>query len=395
VLGLVLLPSYGGVRQDDLMVDGMSGRVGRLVAALEADDGVVEPILERVRSELPSYDSVERDQVVASIRRIRARVCRTLAIGDVPATAELWEAERATIERLDSGVPIEDILSGFRITIWTLQRRLVELATEQGVTGSDVVALTSLVWKLSDLFSARAAADYHQLGLAHAVADQRRRDEWLAGALAGELDLAQLERGYTVYRLRRDTPYRVFCTAPADEQTISRAQRILADRSGDDVLMAPSHDRLVGLIADLPTPVPDVLLAVGPPTAVDELAASYRSAQQILAAAVLHDCDGVHTVESLGWRLAVPVLGELEELLRARYLRPLQDTGPFGDQVVEALRSYLAHQRSIPLTAAALHVHVNTLRYRLARFEELTGRSLEDTDTVVELALALAMGTTS
>jgi len=42
-----------------------------------------------------------------------------------------------------------------------------------------------------------------------------------------------------------------------------------------------------------------------------------------------------------------------------------------------------------------LHVHVNTLRYRLARFEEFSGRSLEDTDTVVELALALFLGATS
>ncbi|MFG1626082.1 PucR family transcriptional regulator [Kribbella sp. NPDC049227] len=375
------------------MVDGVPDRMVRLVAALEDDDGVVEPILERVRAELPSYDAVERDQIVASIRRIRARVCRTLAIGEVPAADELWEAERATVERLNAGVPIEDILSGFRITIWTLQHRLVELATEHQVSGSDVVKLTALVWKLSDLFSARAAADYHQLGLAHAVADQRRRDEWIGGVLAGELSLAELERGYTIYRLRRDTPYRAFCTAPAAEPTIWRTQRLLTERYGDNVLMAPAHDCLLGLIAVQPSPVPDVLVAVGPPLPVDRLVASHRTAQQVLVAAALHHHDGVHTVESLGWRLAVPTLGELDELLRARYLRPLQEIGPFGDQVVEALRSYLRHERSIPLTAAALHVHVNTLRYRLSRFEELTGRSLQDTDTVVELALALGLAT--
>jgi putative transposase len=34
-------------------------------------------------------------------------------------------------------------------------------------------------------------------------------------------------------------------------------------------------------------------------------------------------------------------------------------------------------------------VHVNTLRYRLSRFEELTGRSLQDTDTIVELSCVL------
>jgi len=67
----------------------------------------------------------------------------------------------------------------------------------------------------------------------------------------------------------------------------------------------------------------------------------------------------------------------------------LRDAGSFGDQVVEALRVYLEHDRSIPQTAATLHVHVNTLRYRLSRFEELTGRSLTRTDTLIELAWAL------
>jgi putative transposase len=32
---------------------------------------------------------------------------------------------------------------------------------------------------------------------------------------------------------------------------------------------------------------------------------------------------------------------------------------------------------------------VNTLRYRLSRFEEATGFSLADTDTIIELAWAL------
>ncbi len=40
-------------------------------------------------------------------------------------------------------------------------------------------------------------------------------------------------------------------------------------------------------------------------------------------------------------------------------------------------------------TAQRLHVHVNTLRNRLARIEELTGRDLQSTDDRVDLHLAL------
>ena len=246
------------------MVEGVrESQVIRLIAALESDDEVVEPILRRVRSEIPSYQAVGREQIVASVHRILRRVCRTLRAGEVPPPDEFWEAERATVERLGAGVPIEDIMAGFRVTIASIQGRLVELAVECGVDGADVVALTSLLWRLSDAFSARAAADYHRQGLALAMADQRRRDEWLAGALAGDLDSAQLERGYTVYRLRRDTTYRAFCTGPGEEQRIEQVQRALAEHHGHGVLMAPTRDRLVGIMENLPTPVPGQLIALG------------------------------------------------------------------------------------------------------------------------------------
>jgi putative transposase len=40
--------------------------------------------------------------------------------------------------------------------------------------------------------------------------------------------------------------------------------------------------------------------------------------------------------------------------------------------------------------ARCAHVHVNTVRYRLRRFEELTGMILDAADTVVELSWAMA-----
>lgn len=364
-------------------------RVIRLITALEHDEVVVEPTLQRVWGEIPAYEVVPREQLVASVHRNLGLACRTLADGAVPPADEIWQAEKATVERLRAGVPIEDIMAGFRVSIASIQDRLIELAVECGVDGVDVVALTSLLWKLSDAFSARAAAAYRQQGLAVAVADQRRRDEWLMGALAGSLRPDQVEQGCAAYRLRRDAAYRAFCTGVGDEETIERAQRALAQQLEHRVLMLPTEGQLVGIVEDLPAPLPGQLFAVGPPESADGLATSYRIAQDVLRAARLRFSEGVHTLESLGWRVAVPMAGDVSDLLRARYLAPLHRAGSFGDQVVEALRNYLSHDRNIPRTAAALHVHVNTLRYRLARFEVLTGRSLRDTDTLVELSWVL------
>ncbi|MFE9450123.1 helix-turn-helix domain-containing protein [Streptomyces sp. NPDC006739] len=54
------------------------------------------------------------------------------------------------------------------------------------------------------------------------------------------------------------------------------------------------------------------------------------------------------------------------------------------------MRDYLERGRHVREVARSAHVHVNTVRYRLRRFEELTGTSLDAPDTAVELSWALA-----
>jgi purine catabolism regulatory family protein/PucR-like helix-turn-helix protein/diguanylate cyclase with GGDEF domain len=55
----------------------------------------------------------------------------------------------------------------------------------------------------------------------------------------------------------------------------------------------------------------------------------------------------------------------------------------------EALRAYFEHDLDIATTAAALHMHRNSLRYRLARAEQVLGRSLKQPATVAAVYIAL------
>ena len=55
----------------------------------------------------------------------------------------------------------------------------------------------------------------------------------------------------------------------------------------------------------------------------------------------------------------------------------------------EALVEYFARDMDVTATAEAMHVHPNTLRYRLARIEKLLGRSLRQSTTIADLCLAL------
>lgn len=58
-------------------------------------------------------------------------------------------------------------------------------------------------------------------------------------------------------------------------------------------------------------------------------------------------------------------------------------------QLVVSLQAFLLHNRSWKKAATELHVHKQTLVYRMNRIEELTGRALDRTEDVAELWLAL------
>jgi purine catabolism regulator len=58
----------------------------------------------------------------------------------------------------------------------------------------------------------------------------------------------------------------------------------------------------------------------------------------------------------------------------------------------EALLAYFQNDMDIVATAAVLHLHPNSLRYRLGRIETLLGRSLKQPSTIAALYLALIAG---
>ena len=59
------------------------------------------------------------------------------------------------------------------------------------------------------------------------------------------------------------------------------------------------------------------------------------------------------------------------------------------ERLVETLEQWLAHQRHTPTVAQALHVHPQTVRYRVGRLRELLGDGLDTPEGRYELSLAL------
>ncbi|MFJ6939010.1 helix-turn-helix domain-containing protein [Streptomyces sp. NPDC101132] len=137
----------------------------------------------------------------------------------------------------------------------------------------------------------------------------------------------------------------------------------------------------VRLLTDQPpAPQPGWRLGVSAPAGPDGLAVADAQAARALERA-----------ESARTPLARHTDTGLAGLVGAAEARAHAEAllGPLGPALRDTLRGWLAHHGSWDRTAAALGVHRNTVRQRVARAAALLGRDLDDADTRMELWFAL------
>ncbi|PJT50346.1 hypothetical protein CWI85_12670, partial [Streptomyces albidoflavus] len=83
---------------------------------------------------------------------------------------------------------------------------------------------------------------------------------------------------------------------------------------------------------------------------------------------------------------------DVRRAFTARLLDPLRDYDRrHRAELVPTLEAFLASDGSWTRCAARLHLHVNTLRYRVGRIEQLTGRDLSRLEDKLDFFLALRM----
>ncbi|HVV13766.1 PucR family transcriptional regulator [Amycolatopsis sp.] len=139
----------------------------------------------------------------------------------------------------------------------------------------------------------------------------------------------------------------------------------------------------------------DVSLLVGvggPATAAGLLGAAEEARYAVEVAARRGDRIGVVAGEDIAVHrlLVAGTPDELRRSVRDRVLGPLlaYDAAQ-GTDLVRTVRVFLECSSSPTASAKALHIHVNTLRYRITRASELLGLDLTDFTTQVDVYLAL------
>lgn len=122
-------------------------------------------------------------------------------------------------------------------------------------------------------------------------------------------------------------------------------------------------------------------------------AARHSFTQARLAAMVGQRLRGPNSVmhyQDLGlYRLLVEAVDPKElEAFRTEQVGALAE----DEELLRTLRAYLDARSNKALAAKRLAVHLNTLKYRLQRISDLTGRDLNDPQTLLDLHVAIEIG---
>ena len=345
--------------------------VARLVEEIEAElDTVVEEIGERIRAEIPDFRRLPSERLS---RAVRGNVSRALdALRDLrePTAEELERAAAVGRERAEQGLSVDAVLHAYRISITAVWSRFGELARARGADVGTVLAFSETLWLWADAVMDIVSAAHTAVELEHAREEQQRRDAFVLALLTGTLDPAELRRESAT-----------FGVDPEREHVAFRARGPMP-RNG--LTIALEHD-LAGISPAAPAPRPGATVGIATPVRLEALPGAFAQASRALQTALAFGQEGVFSLADLSIRPAILADDVLGDAFAARLLAPLDALGRLGTELAGTLRVYLEEGMRIEETARALHVHPNTLRHRLRRFEEATGASLRDPRVLVEL----------
>jgi DNA-binding PucR family transcriptional regulator len=362
--------------------------VGGLVAEIEGElDALVPQIGDRIREEIPDFRRLPADTLARAIRGNVGRALTALRDLRPPTEAELEQAAAIGRERAEQGLTVDAVLHAYRVSVTAVWSRFGELARERGADVTSVLAFSETLWVWADAVMDIVGAAHREVELEQAREEQQRRDAFLLALLTGTLDAVELRRDSGTFGLDADrvfTPFRARATGPA-----AVPHRVAAALAGDDGMVMSLDRDLAGIATRPPVAMPGIVTGVGPPARLESLPAAFALASRVLQTAVAFGQEGAFTLADLSIRPAIVADGALGDAFVARYLEPLAGLGRLGAELEETLRTWFDQGMRVDDAARALHVHPNTLRHRLRRFEETTGTTLRDPRHLVELWWAL------
>jgi hypothetical protein len=367
-----------------------------LTARLPALLDEVEAVLAVEWADYAQFLVENRAAVAASADATLHRIVTTAMAGSdpVPDDGELFEEIGRT--RCREGHDLSRLLGAFQAGAQVCWRHLGALAVGCGVSPTELAALGEAVFALVDRLSSAFARGYVLEQAESGAVREQLRSELAELLLSDRADRAAVRA--TAARAEWPVPDRLAvvllrCDEAGARRTAARldaAHLVVARPAWSGLVLAdPSGP---GVRRRLEAALRGSGAVVGMPGPAEHLPASLPVAEiaaRLQREGVLGD-DPVFVEEHLD-TIIVHRDALLLQSLREQVLRSLDGVTPAARvRLCETLAAWLRHQGDRRAVAAELHIHPQTVRYRLARLHELFGSQLGDPSTRARMTLALA-----
>ncbi|WP_162641899.1 CdaR family transcriptional regulator [Streptosporangium sp. 'caverna'] len=367
--------------------------------------------------EIPLYAHLPREQLEGEILQICRHNLRlffgVLSENELPGEQELLAVRRSAARRAEEHVPLEMVLAAYRVGSKLGWEALCAEARPE--EREDLLEAAQLMITYTQVVTSAVAAAYLEERQAIHDEDREARRRLAEALLAGmpAHQLAEraghpLAAGYHVLAVRAESSVderdEEVESAVAARRKLRRMEQSLFDDAGHEVLsvLAPGggmvllpitgrddrESRVEATVARLAKAADaSVLAAVASGADLAELPSAAAEAEHVLQlAGRLNAAPGTYTLDDVLLEYVLASAGQVGRRL-ADVLLPLES----GPELVQTLAAWFDSDFHRRRTAAALHIHPNTLDYRLTRICELTGFSAGTGRGVLVLGAALTL----
>jgi hypothetical protein len=366
-------------------------------------DEIAQQVASSVRANVEFYEDtrvVSADELLSSSKENIRFLFNGLSAG---AGFDTSPAETTGTNRAAAGVPLPVVMDAFRVASHHLWDAMIEVAGAHPSIGRDaLLRATARLWQAQDVYTDAMTAAYRRQAMQQALEDETERSAMTEALLQARItDDRSLWEVAQLLRIPQKGPY-VVIAAQCPSVGKQALPGIHAMLRSIDIFSAWRllPDFQVG-IAHTPTDTERAALKellariatnrIGISPVYDDLADTARALRYARVAVNAQPGEpGMVTVfdDSI---LAVAAVSAPEVSAKLADLV----LGSFGDLsndeksvLFDTFRTWVDNDGSIPDTAAQLYCHPNTVRYRLHRIEERTGRSLSAPTQLAELCLA-------
>jgi len=339
---------------------------------------LADEIIAAIAEAVPEYDRPMRGSFGRGIRTgVEQALAQFVDLLGAPEAAPQGGVYRA-LGRGEhrGGRSLDALQAAYRTGARVAWRRSGEAAARAGIGADDQRRLAEAIFAYIDQIAAESVEGYASAQARVAGEAERRRRQLVAALVEGQppaaVEAGAQEAGWPLPRL-------LVVIAAADAGRL--AARLGPGAIAADEILVVADPEAPG--ARLRQMLEGTRAGVGP--AVEPGAAPLSHRLAVAARALAQD--GPVFADDRLPDLLVTADQELATRLADRALAPLAEDR--SGRLTETLRAWLEAQGHHPTVAAALHIHPQTVRYRLARLRERFGDTLDDPDGRLALQLAL------